>query len=370
MDGYTTLHEMLEVALKQAGEESGMLLGQELSIALSDSLKTSKKAYFGDLEDACFVIGVESREAYTGHFYLVFSLRDAIVLSSVLLGIPPARIKEKKSLCIIENDDIDAFSEIANMINGAFNTVFQGTLSNKVHLKLLAPKKFIPDVDQLTDEEPLPEGDFLMFRSRLEMPGQELNHLDVLIPVDLGNQFDPPAEKPAAEEAEAEAETEAEAAEEQLLAGDQGRDSAEEGTAGLGKVIRDAAPVEGAACCIVVLEDDDGERQQMVEAVEFTGYEVVEGTLNADLKELFAERNVRLVMIGSLDADDRELAVCIKINAIRQDSPPPIIMSAQRWTRTAVLKALKYGARDIIIKPCGGDELETKVRRYCKLPVQ
>ena len=40
MDGYTTLHEMLESALKQAGEESGMLLGQELSVALSDSLKT------------------------------------------------------------------------------------------------------------------------------------------------------------------------------------------------------------------------------------------------------------------------------------------------------------------------------------------
>lgn len=362
MDGYTTLHEMLEVALKQAGEESGMLLGQELSIALSDSLKTTKKAYFGDLDDACFVIGVESREAYSGHFYLVFSLRDAIVMSSVLLGIPPARIKEKKSLSIIENDDIDAFSEIANMINGAFNTVFQGTLSNKVHLKLLAPKKFIPDIDQLTDEEPLPDGDLLMFRSRLEMPGQELNHLDVLMPVGLGDQFDPPAEVSTEEIAEA--------TEEQPTIGDAVQDSATEGTADLGGVVTDAAPDEGGGCCIVVLEDDDGERQQMVEAVEFTGYEVVEGTLNADLKELFAGRNVRLVMIGSLDADDRELAVCIKINAIRQDSPPAIIMSAQRWTRTAVLKALKYGARDIIIKPCGEDELAAKVRRYCKLPGQ
>ncbi len=193
MDGYTTLHEMLESALKQAGEESGMLLGQELSVTLSDSLKTTKKTYFGDLDDACFVIGVESRETYTGQFYLVFSLRDAIVMSSTLLGIPPARIQEKKRLCIIENDDIDAFSEIANMINGSFNTVFQGSLPNKVHLKLLSQKKFIPDVDQLTDEEPLPEGEFLMFRSKLEMSDQELNHLDVLIPVELGNQFDPPA---------------------------------------------------------------------------------------------------------------------------------------------------------------------------------
>lgn len=362
MDGYTTLHEMLGAALKQAGEESGMLLGQELSIALADSLSTTKKAYFGDLDDACFVIGVESREAYVGQFYLVFSLRDAIVMSSILLGIPPARIQEKKRLSIIENDDIDAFSEIANMINGSFNTVFQGTLTNKVHLKLLAPKKFIPEIDQLTDDEPLPEGDFLMFRSKLDMPGQELNHLDVLIPVALGNQFDPPAEAP--EEASAEAGAEPSVTGDGVAADVATEEEGREKGASEGE--QDAAGADS----IVVLEDDDNERKLMVEAVEFTGLEVVEGTLNADIKELFAKRNVLLVMIGSLDADDRELAVCIKVNAIRQDSPPPIIMSAQRWTRTAVLKALKYGARDIVIKPCGDDELASKVRRFCKLQAQ
>jgi CheY-like chemotaxis protein len=358
MDGYNTLHEMLGSALKQAGEESGMLLGQELSIALSDSLSTSKTSYFGCLDDACFVIGVDSREAYVGQFYLVFSLRDAIVMSSILLGIPPARIQEKKRLCIIENDDIDAFSEIANMINGSFNTVFQGSLANKVHLKLLSPKKFIPEVDQLSEDEPLPEGDYLMFRSKLEMPGQELNHLDVLIPVDLGNQFDPPVEIPPVETVEDDdSEASTESSEEDAVEGDTSELPTETTLSGVG------------IDSIVVLEDDDGERQQMVEAVAFTGYQIVEGTLNADIKELFSGCNVRLVLIGSLDADDRELAVCIKINAIRQDDPPPVIMSAHRWTRTAVLKALKYGAREIIIKPCSEDELVAKVRRFCKLPL-
>ena len=357
MDGYNTLHEMLGSALKQAGEESGMLLGQELSIALSDSLSTSKTSYFGCLDDSCFVIGVDSREAYVGQFYLVFSLRDAIVMSSILLGIPPARIQEKKRLCIIENDDIDAFSEIANMINGSFNTVFQGSLPNKVHLKLLSPKKFIPEVDQLSEDEPLPEGEYLMFRSKLEMPGQELNHLDVLIPVVLGNQFDPPEEAPVEENV-------AESASEK--APDPGAESAVEGQ--LPDALSAASSSEIGVDSIVVLEDNDGDRQQMVDAVAFTGYQVLEGTLNADIKELFSGNNVRLVFIGSMDADDRELAVCIKINAIRQDAPPPIIMSAHRWTRTAVLKALKYGAREIIIKPCGEDELAAKVRRFCKLP--
>jgi CheY-like chemotaxis protein len=364
MDGYTTLHEMLASALKQAGEESGMLLGQELAITLSDSLTTSKTSYFGGLEDSCFVIGVESREAYTGQFYLLFSLRDAIVMSSILLGIPPVRIQEKKRLCIIENDDIDAFAEIANMINGAFNTVFQGSLPNKVHLKLLSPKKFIPDVDELSETEPLPEGDYLMFRSKLEMPDQELNYLDVLIPVELGNQFDPPSEEPPVPSVEEEGALPA--PDEGALAEPEAKIT--EGVAAAASL--EAGPAEDGVDSVVVLGDDHEERIQMVAAAGSSGYQVVEGTLNADIKDLFAGRNVRLVLIGSHDANDHELAVCIKVNAIRQDSPPPIIMSAQRWTRTAVLKALKYGAREIIIKPCSQEELIAKVRRFCKPPVQ
>jgi len=347
MDGYTTLYEILQSALKQAGEESGMLLGQDLSIALIDSLKTSKSTYFGDLDDACFVLGIESHETYTGQFYLLFSLRDAIVLSSILLGIPPARIQEKRRLSIIENDDVDAFCEIANMINGSFNTVFQSRLSNKVHFKFLAARKFIPDIDKLTEAEPLPDGEYLMFRSQLEMSGQELNHLDVLIPLALGDQLDPqPEEAPEMPEGVVAA------------------------TEGSGPDVAVAVPGEGGVDSIVVLEDSEVARRMMVEAVAFTGYQVVEGTLNDDIKELFAGRRVRLVIIGSVDADDRELAVCIKVNAMRQDSPPPIIMSAQRWTRTALLKALKYGARDIVIMPCSPEELAEKVKKYCKQPEQ
>ena len=353
MDGYTTLYGILETALKQAGEECGMLLGQELSITLSDSLLTSKSSYFGELDDGCFIMGVNSGESYEGQFHLVFSLRDAIVMSSILLGIPPARIQEKKRLSIIENDDIDAFAEIGNMVNGALNTAFLGALPNKVRLKLLPPKKYIPEIDELSAEQPLPDGDYLLFRSQLQLPGQEMEHLDVLIPTLLGELFDPQhaAEATGDEKASGDAKASARGETGEGEEGDSEADSA----------------LQSGVESIVVLEDDTDLRQQIVELLAFTGFQIAEGSLNADLKELFAGRNVKLVIIGSQDADDRELAVCIKVNAMRQDFPPPIIMSAECWTRTAVLKALKYGARDIIIKPFSEDEVTSKVRRYCKI---
>lgn len=361
MDGYVKLHEMLETALRQAGEEAGMLLGQGLTATLTDSLTFSKAAYFGDLDDGVFVLAVESREEYPGQFYLVFNLRDAILMSSLLLGIPAPRIKEKQRLSIIEPDDIDAFGEIGNMINGAMNSTFQGSLSGKAHLKLLGSKKYVPEIDPLTDDDPLPNGDYLMFRSRLEMEGQEMHHLDVLIPVELGNQYDPPPEAPAAAPVE-------EIATEQI--GEPTTVSSAEAGTDEDVPVRKTGGIAGTTGedMIAVFEDSDEERAQLLESLKFAGFKLAESTLNADVKEVFSQGNVRLVVIGSQDADDRELAVCIKINALRQDQPVPIIMCAQRWTRTAVLKALKYGARDIIIKPCDPDEIANKVKRLCRLP--
>jgi len=364
MDGYVKLHEMLETALRQAGEEAGMLLGQGLNATLTDSLAFSKAAYFSDLDDGVFVLAVESREEYPGQFYLVFNLRDAILMSSLLLGIPSARIKEKQRLSIIEPDDIDAFGEIGNMINGAINTTFQGSLSGKAHLKLQGSKKYVPEIDPLTDDDPLPNGDYLMFRSRLEMEGQEMNHLDVLIPVELSNLYDPPPEPvPVAVSAEESASADAPAGGTGSTA-ENGPESGEYGA------VRKTGGIAGTVGedIIAVFEDSDDERAQLMEALKSAGFKLVESTLNADVKEVFSQGNVRLVVIGSQNADDRELAVCIKINALRQDQPVPILMCAQRWTRTAVLKALKYGARDIIIKPCDPEEIASKVKRLCRLP--
>lgn len=368
MEGYVKLYEMLENALRQAGEEAGMLLGQGLSVTLTDAISFTKAAYFGDLDDGVFVMSVESREGYPGQFYILFNLRDAILMSSLLLGIPAPRIQEKRRLSIIETDDIDAFGEIGNMINGAMNSTFQASLSGKAHLKQMGAKKYVPEIDPISDEEPIPDGDYLMFRARLEMEGHEMHHLDLLIPTVLANLYDPQpevSEEPAPSSSQPSEEPSTEtiaAAQPSSTVPDVMEDSA--------AVLPRSSVVAGTVGedMVAIFEDDEQDRANMKAALEFTGFKIVDGPLNSDVKELFSHGKVRMVLIGSQDADDRELAVCIKINALRQDDPVPVVMCALRWTRTAVLKALKYGARDIIIKPCDADEIASKVKRLCRLP--
>jgi len=337
MDKFPKLQKMLVAALNQATLDGGMLLGHELTVKESESSTHSKQEYITAMEDASFIVGVRSQEEYDGIFYMVFSLGDAIVLGSLLLGVPPNRVSEKKKLAIIDSDDIDAFSEFMNQVIGSCNAVFKPTLPKKVHLKLLDPKKFIPGNDDVSEQEPLPDGNYFLFRAQLEMPQQDLGRLDIIIPSSLASFYDLRGDEAATPD-------EAEAAPEEAV----------------------TAPAECAAeeSSVLILEDNTADRQFFQETLSATEIKALAATLDADLTEFFPDGSVKAVLLGVVDADDRELSICIKLKSISPKSPVPVIMCAREWTRIGVLKALKYGAEDIIVKPCTPDELKGKLMKY------
>jgi len=338
MAAFEILQSMLDSAMKQAGEESSMLLGQSLTVAASDLLNTDRKSYFGDEDNAIYVVGVESRESYPGRFYLLFALADAIVMSSILLGIPGPRIAEKRRLCIQEPDDVDAFGEIANQIIGSFNSVFQPKLPEKVHLKLLAPVKYVPGVDKLSDELPLPEGSYLMYRAPLEIAGQEMNRLDIMIPHQLANLFDPQPEAPVEE-------TAADAS------------AASPGEEGHG------AAVPPPLRSILVLGDEDG-RQNIMQELALNGLNLIAAPLGADLPRLLTQGDVRLAVISLKHTADRDLAICTRLVPLVGKGGGAVVVCAPEWTRTSVLKALKAGAKGIMMQPFDPQELNAKLGSY------
>jgi len=360
MDGFANLTSVIDNALKQTAEDSGMLLGQELTIGEADIIATNRATYFCDMDDVCFVAEVTVSGEYPGTFYTVFGLRDAICMSGFLLGIPPARINEKRRLAIMETDDADAFSEIINQAVGSFNTVFQPAFENKVHLKVVPPRKFIPETTEITDAEPVPDGEYLLFRARMEMPGLEMGNFDILMPRELAELFDPPQEEPEP------VPDEAAGGEVEASAGEEGEDSAEAPVAASSVAGAEAAPAaaESTVRKVLILEDDETDRGMVRELLVARGYEPVEAGLDADVREILSQGGVKLVVLGIHNNDDLDMSLCIKIKAIAQGESLPIIMCAREWTRSAVLKAVKYGARDIILKPYQVDEVMAKVERF------
>lgn len=355
MTDFNKLRKMIQSALRQSAEETSLLLNQELSVEDTAVLESNKQDYLDGLEDSGFFVAVESREDYPGRFFMVFALRDAILMSGYLLGIPPARISEKRKLLILEADDIDAFSEIANQIIGSFNSVFQPCLPNKVHLKQLPPTKFVPQTDKVTDETPIPAETYLVYKAQMKVSGEEMNRFDILVPFPLAALFEP----------------------QEAIVG-----SSDESVPDQAESLRKLFPDEsagddlsakefrtvsaGTVRKVLVLEDDAKERERVMEFLSANGYSTIVANLGADVNKLLTSEGINAVVLGASKAEEWELSLCSRIKDLAIDPQFPIIMSAFQWTRTGVLKAVKNGAKEIIIKPYDKTELLAKLARYFK----
>jgi CheY-like chemotaxis protein len=339
------MQEMLKEALAQAASECGTLLGQQLEIRETTGREVTRDAYFNGMENASFVIGIESHEDYQGIFCLVLSFRDAIVLSGTLLGVPAARIMEKQKLAIIEPDDEDAFSEIANQVIGSFNAVFKRSLPKKTHLKKLSPKKFIPQQDPIDATEPVADGKYYLLQPQLSLAGKDFEQFDVLIPLHLATLFDlqmRSQEKPQESNIEA---------------------------APVEPTPESSPVVASGPTTVLILDDNATERQQFQDILAASGVTPVSASLDGDLKKLLSCEGLKAVLVGVHTTNDQDLSVCLKISANFKDISIPIIMCAREWTRSAVLKALKYGAGDIMLTPCSPDELTSKVLKLVNAPL-
>ncbi len=341
MSELQNVREMLEAAMVQAANECGILLGHDLYLKGTVAGEIARDAYIQELTGASYVVGMESEADYPGKMYLVLSLGDTIILSSTLLGIPQGRVAEKKTLAIFEHDDSDAFSEIANQITGSFNTVIQPFLPRKMHLKQLEPEKYLPPENASASggPGPLAAGEYFILKAQLEMTGFELERFDLLVPLPLARQFNIQDRKKSAKDE----------------VGDPSLDSEDE------RFVSEGDEMEGAT--VLILEDNAVERRQFEDMLTGSGIRPLAVPFDADLKKLVAKRSVKAVLLGVVNADEQDLALCIKIANLFTDLPAPIIMCARQWTRTGVLKALKYGAREILLKPCSSDELFSKVMK-------
>jgi len=352
MAEYKKLQKMIKSALRQSAEESSLLLSQELTVEDTEVMESDKNAYMTELEDSAFVVGVESREDYPGRFFMVFALRDAILMSGILLGIPPARISEKRKLLILEADDIDAFSEIANQVIGSFNSVFQPCLPSKVHLKQLPPTKFVPQMDEITPESPLPDGEYLVYKAQIRLKGEEMNRFDILVPLPLADLFDPP-----------------ERGEAPVIADEENTQDQAESLRKLFPSEADdpnvpPAPMETNSRRVLVIDDDARDLDRVKEFLAQSGFTPITSRLGADIAGLFSEEGIGAVVLGTNKAEEWELSLCCRILEYSRDPHLPIIMCAPQWTRTAVLKAVRSGARDVMLKPYEKNDLLAKLDKH------
>jgi chemotaxis protein CheY-P-specific phosphatase CheC len=344
------------------GDEIGAMLGAEVTFTDHETRMVNKEDYFFDEASGKQILAhmdvVGERE---GKSYLFVGLKDAIFIGGTLIMLPSTELEKCVGEEEFTDDTEDAYGEIANIISGVYTKVFEEQYIDKIRFIKTSLEQVVPMKVDAESDEPMPDVPFYMATSRLNIGDKPFGNLQFLVPADLF-KLEGLGEEAVADDAPTEGKDKIGAASTEVDGAGSGNAKANVGANGGSVEGSGRAGVknvgEGVQNPEIILVSNDGGACSTITAV-LNDKGVVYRVL--DYKENISDYlpgDVKAIFLIMPTVDEQGLGVAIKINAA---CSLPLIAVGPEWTRTKVIKAVKYGVDDILISPASDGDIAEKI---------
>lgn len=347
------IDRLLESCLLKSGEDVGGLLGGTLEIKPTDNVVCTKGELLDQEGEKQVLARMNIRGDGEGEAYLLISLRDAVFLGGTMIMLPDSELEE-----VVRNEEFgedaeDAYGEIANIIAGAYTVIFEEQYKKKygfvkTGLESIVPVKIDPDSDDV-----LPNDIYYLNAGKMSFNGQELGRVRMVFPAELFELESLARPEPAEESVEVP--VAGQPSESGQQAGRQAVVGQEQASSSAGKI---STTTKDGAADILVFTDDDGEAESIAGLLVELGYTSRILHYRDPMQSALSEV-VNLVFLVMREVNEQGFGMAIKLNGAGLQVP--LVVCGPAWTRTTVLKAVKYGASDILITPAGRDDIEEKL---------
>ncbi len=333
------LGNILKLAANRVGAEVTGFLGQNFAVKGAKVRVVPHHETLAGLDGQMVLseMQLESEDKHPG--YLLAPLRAAIRLGGTLIMLPDAEMENRLASGEFGEEDSDAFGELVNIIAGVFTSVFKDQCKKDPVRFVKTGLQQLDPLEAAAGSSPIADGEYLLIEAEGEFAGESIGPLRWCFPVQAFPLAEEPVEgEPGAEQSQT-AETDTEQPE--------GAPAAAEGK-----------PV------VVLLCNDADLGSAFADAAAQLGFVVRRSTLAApDGEQLLADPEVKLVLLVMEEVGEKGLAAAIRIHALVQNRIP-VIAAGPNWTRSMVLRAIKYGIRDILVTPAAPDCISSKLREY------
>ena len=362
----TIVDNVLQAAVREIAKDVSDLLGHAVSCTTPSSRLISKVEYLGLPRDKGALARMSLRGDYEGNAFIIVRQRDAIRFGGTLIMLPEEELAAKIKGGDFQGEEGDAYGEVANIISGSLTKVFDDLFPRKLHLKREEVEAFLPTKCDPQGSAPFPPGTYYLTTCQLALESKALGELDLLFPIDaLGVQPDAAAQKPTDGPMAAQTTPASRSATAAPERPPQGTSISAADLAAL----QDAAhaPDEetaGAAADTVLIVADQIEAAQTIgEWLETHNRPHLILHFQDNLKQALNGHRVSGAFLVMKQVGEQGFAVAIKIKSALPKNVP-LIMAGPQWTRSNVLQAVRYGARDILITPAEPDDIAEKFRKH------
>ncbi len=327
---------------RMAGEISA-LLGTDVKMTHLENMLVSKEEFFFDeVSGKQIIANMDVIGELEGNSYLSVGLRDAIRAGGSLIMLPASELESIVAEEDLTEDIQDAYGEIANIISGVYTAGFEEQYTKKIRFVKTGLQQVSPMKVDIDADEPIPNQDYYLSRMSLVLGELELGKVNILFPADL-------LELGGLRSVDA-----ADSEPEEVLSAGQVFDDQEKP---FGEDTAKSGENKLQSPDILVVGDDEAEAVKIAGVLENSGF-IVKVLSFKDNLHNYMPGNLKAVYLVMRVVNEQAFGVAIKVSSA---CSVPVIAAGPGWTRTKVIKAVKYGVQDILLTPASHEDIEENV---------
>ncbi|MCL2789991.1 MAG: hypothetical protein FWD79_05035 [Desulfobulbus sp.] len=356
---------LLQSGMAKMGEELRVLFTGVLKVVFEGNRAVTREAFLDQIGERQMMTRMAIKGDSQGEAYLLVEDKTAIYLGGTLIMRPEVDLEEMIRNGAMDDDIHDAYGEVADIVSAVYSTLFEEQQHGAFGLVKKSTELIVPARINLDANNIFPDHTYYLAAGQIRYDGRDLGRLQFLIPAGLFTLEDLPlldGTPGDGVEDEDEGQVAAPAGELAPAAGAGGAEQADLAAASAGEPAS-AAPGRlreqpERNPDILLFTDDDGEADRIAELLETMGYfcrvlhfkEPVHSVMHP---------NIRIVFLVMREASELGFGVAIKISSAGLSVP--LVVASPAWTRTLVLKAVRYGACDILITPASPEDIREKI---------
>ncbi len=257
-------------------------------------------------------------EFYEGEMYLIFSVKSAITIGSMLLVLEDAAIRENANKGILDGDCADAFKEFSNQVCGMLDNELRSKLPKPIHLKLtntiLVNKE---NANDAVSEEALNE-ECLILTATLRVLGFDDDQFMISLSKLIGEEF-------------------------------------------FSEIIEDEnKQFKGTILAI----DDSNTDLRIIRKFLGSEYKVLVTSQANEALSLLQKNRVDLVLMDVYMPGVDGITLCERIKRNTLSKNIPIVICSSSPTQENVIQAIRAGASDFLVKPFSRQKLIEKIAKH------
>jgi chemotaxis protein CheY-P-specific phosphatase CheC len=290
-----------------------------------------------------------------GEGYILLPLKDAILFGGFLLIMPEESIKLAIKQSKFEGELADAFGEITNILVGCYSNQFATNFPLKLHFKKDHLDTLIPAYTDLSSNDIFRTDHYYILSFMIRMGNKTHGPLEILFPLDVLGLLKPPDSQESTPNKRVVDQSSDQTQERQP-------EPAQETDA-----ISTAGKHKEQTRIISIISQDKSQLDFFQENFIQENVEVMGLSLENDLKQNLTHKNLCCVFLFIKKVNDLGFAQTIQVRTALKKGCP-LIVAGPEWTRSKVLKALKYGATDVLITPAERESILRKFQKHLYQP--